>query len=137
MGSFLGGIFLIGRRLPKPIHMILAGMLLAGVSFILIPRLPFEWAGVTLLLLAGLGLSWIQPLVLTRFQQIVPGESLGRFLSLAMSLFLLAAVAGIQGGTLYLHHSPVTSFLKLGGTLLLVIALLLLPFVTLFRSRLS
>ena len=137
LGSFLGGIILLGRRLPKPIPMILLGMLLAGLSFLLIPRLPVEGAGVGLLLLAGLGLSWAQPLVLTRFQQIVPRESLGKFLSLAMSLFLLAAVGGIQGGTLYLHHLPVASFLTLGGVLLLATALLLLPLVTLFRSRLS
>ncbi|MGC8528950.1 MAG: MFS transporter [Leptospirillia bacterium] len=137
LGSFLGGIILLGRRLPKPFPMILLGMILAGVAFLLVPRLPAEGAGFFLLLLAGLGLSWAQPLVLTQFQQIVPGESLGRFLSLAMSLFLLAAVSGIQGGTLYLHHLPVSSFLTLGGSVLLGIGLLLLPLVTLFRSRLS
>ncbi len=137
LGSFLGGIILLGRRLPKPFPMILLGMILAGLSFLLVPRLPSEGAGFLLLLLAGLGLSWAQPLVLTRIQQLVPGESLGRFLALAMSLFLLAAVGGIQGGTLYLHHLPVASFLTLGGTLLLAIGLLLLPLVTLFRSRLS
>jgi hypothetical protein len=54
-----------------------------------------------------------------------------------MSLFLLFAVGGIRGGTLYLHHHPVSSFLTLGGTLLLGVSLLLLPLVTLFRSRLS
>ncbi len=137
LGSFLGGIILLGRRLPKPFPMILLGMILAGISFLLVPRLPAEGAGFFLLLLAGLGLSWAQPLVLTRIQQLVPGESLGRFLSLAMSLFLLAAVGGIQGGTLYLHHLPVASFLTLGGTVLLAIGLLLLPLVTLIRSRLS
>ncbi|MGC8500459.1 MAG: MFS transporter [Leptospirillia bacterium] len=137
LGSFLGGVLLLGRKLPRPFPMILSGMILAGLSFLLLPLLPREAAGLFFLLAAGLGLSWAQPLVLTRIQQLVPGESLGRFLSLVMSLFLLFAVGGIRGGTLYLHHHPVSSFLTLGGTLLLGVSLLLLPLVTLFRSRLS
>jgi MFS family permease len=137
LGLFLGGIVLLGRRLPGHFPMILGGMLLSAGGFILLPILPWHWMGAFLLLVVGFGLSWTQPLVLSTIQHVVPRESLGRILSLVMTTFLLSALVGIEGGTLFLHHHSVSEFLRLEGMFLLPVSVVLLLLVTHFRSRLS
>ncbi len=137
LGSFLGGIVLLGKRLPGHFSMIIAGMLVASGAVLLIPLLPWPWSGVFLLMVTGIGLSWAQPLVFSRIQQIVPGYALGRVLAVVMTLFLFSALIGIQGGTNFLHTHPVGNFLHLEGTVLLGISLGMFLLVTLFRARLS
>ncbi|MEC4683687.1 MAG: MFS transporter [Nitrospirota bacterium] len=137
LGSFLGGVVLLGRKLPGHFPMILGGMILSAVGFVLLPTLPAPWTGALCLLVVGLGLSWAQPLVLSTIQHVAPRESLGRILSLVMTFFLLSALLGIEGGTLFLHHHSVKAFLHFEGAFLLPISLLLLLLVTHFRTRLS
>lgn len=136
LGSFLGGIVLLWRRLPGHFPMIAAGMVLSAGALLLVSSSGRPDAGVILLLLAGLGLSWAQPLVLSRIQMIVPGESLGRVLSLVMTVFLLSSLVGIEGGTLFLRHHPAAAFVRLEGLFLILSASGLLLLVTLFRNRL-
>jgi len=137
LGSFLGGVVLLGRKLPGNFPMILGGMIVSSAAFFLIPPLPRPWTGAFLLLVAGLGLSWAQPLVLSTIQRVVPRHSLGRIFSVVMTLFLFSAILGIEGGTLFLHHHPVVKLLTLEGGVLFLVSAVLLLFVTLFRSRLS
>jgi len=137
LGSFLGGGLLLGRRLPGHFSLISGGMLLASGAFLLLPVLPWPSAGFLFLILIGVGLSWAQPLAYARIQQIVPSLALGRVLAVVMTLFLLAAIVGIEGGTLFLHRHPVTAFLHIEGGILFVVSAGVLLLVTLFRSRLS
>lgn len=137
LGSFLGGTLLLGRRLPGYFSLISGGMLLASGAFLLLPRLTWPSAGLFLLLIIGTGLSWAQPLAYARIQQIVPSRTLGRLLAVVMTLFLLSALVGIEGGTVFLHRHPVSTFLHIEGGFLLSVSVLVLLLVTLFRSRLS
>lgn len=137
LGSFLGGILLLGRRLPGHFPLVLGGMLAASVAFLILPHQSWPGSGLLLLLLLGTGLSWAQPLATARIQQIVPARALGRVLAVVMTLFLLAAIVGIQGGTVFLHRHPVSEFLRLEGEGLMSVTAILLLLVTLFRARLS
>ena len=137
LGSFLGGLLLLGRRLPGHFPLVLGGMLAASGAFLLLPHLSWPGSGLLLLLFIGTGLSWSQPLAMARIQQSVPSRALGRVLAVVMTLFLLSAIVGIQGGTVFLHRHPVSEFLHLEGEILISVTVLVSLLVTLFRARLS
>ncbi len=135
-GSLTAGWVLVRFQGWNAKKTIIGGILAGSLSLFLlsISKIPTE--AILLLWAAGTGLGLILPLATSLIQREAPQEALGRVLSLAGFIFLIAAMGGIYLGTRILSDQGPKYYLSGAAAILLIIAIsIMLPIGTKDRKK--
>jgi MFS family permease len=122
-GSLTAGWVLVRFQSWNAKKTIIGGILISALSLFLLSNSKTSTEAIILLWSAGTGLGLILPLATSLIQRESPQETLGRVLSLAGFIFLIAAMGGIYLGTRILTNQGPVFYLSGAAIILLVIAI--------------
>ena len=122
-GSLTAGWVLVRFQRWNATKTIIGGILISSLSLFLLSLSKTSTEAIILLWSAGTGLGLILPLSTALIQRDAPQAILGRVLSLAGFIFLIAAMGGIYLGTRILTNEGTVIYLSGAASILFMIAI--------------